>query len=316
VPYVHTFLSSGPAFIDSGFFSGPIPFKDSQWTPEVTLRYKATPDLNIYAAFKTGFKSGGIDNSALPSSNLLGLDNPATRDAVASGLIFKSETSRGGEIGFKSQLANRTITFNATAYYYVFKNLQVQNFNATTIQFITTNAGEVTTKGVDVDFSWRSPVQGLRFTGAAAYTNAKYTKDFFTQGGGAGPNIRGRDAARAPRFAGNIAFDYTAPLGDSLELGLASNLAYSGTYFTRQEAFTDYKQPAYATVDAQISVGAPDGKWKLALIGNNITDKIFVNTSGGRPFLAGPGLGLPVGDDEVFTVNRGRQVFVQASFKF
>lgn len=324
VPYVHTFLSSGPAFIDSGFFSGPIPFKDSQWTPEVTLRYKATPDLNIYAAFKTGFKSGGIDNSALPSSNLLGLDNPATRDAVAAGLIFKSETSRGGEIGFKSQLANRTITFNATAYYYVFKNLQVQNFNATTIQFITTNAGEVTTKGVDVDFSWRSPVQGLRFTGAAAYTNAKYTKDFFTQGGNAGPNIRGRDAARAPRFAGNIAFDYTAPLGDSLELGLASNLAYSGTYFTRQEAFTDYKQPAYATVDAQISVGAPDGKWKLALIGNNITDKIFVNTSGGRPFLAGPGgLGtpgtatyVPQGDDEVFTVNRGRQVFVQASFKF
>ena len=324
VPYVHTFLSSGPAFIDSGFFSGPIPFKDSQWTPEVTLRYKASPDLNIYAAFKTGFKSGGIDNSALPSSNLLGLDNPATRDAVASGLIFKSETSRGGEIGFKSQLANRTITFNATAYYYVFKNLQVQNFNATTIQFITTNAGEVTTKGVDVDFSWRSPVQGLRFTGAAAYTNAKYTKDFFTQGGGAGPNIRGRDAARAPRFAGNIAFDYSAPLGDSLELGLASNLAYSGAYFTRQEAFTDYKQPAYATVDAQISVGAPDGKWKLALIGNNITDKIFVNTSGGRPFLAGPGgLGtpgtatyVPQGDDEVFTVNRGRQVFVQASFKF
>ena len=331
VPYVHTFLSAGPAFIDSGFFSGPINFKDTKWTPEVTLRYKATPDLNVYAAFKTGFKSGGIDNSALPSSNLLGLDNPATRDAVANGLIFKSETSRGGEIGFKSQLANRTITFNATAYYYVFKNLQVQNFNATTIQFITSNAGELTTKGIDMDFSWRTPVDGLRFTGSAAYTNAKFTKDFITGTGPDGiagnaddPNINGRRAARAPRFAGNIAFDYTAPLGDSLELGLASNLAYSGAYYTRQENVADYIQPAYATLDAQISVGAPDGRWKLALIGNNVTNKIFVNTSGGRPFLAGPGgLGtpgsatyVPQGDDEVFTVNRGRQVFVQASFKF
>lgn len=93
-------------------------------------------------------------------------------------------------------------------------------------------------------------------------------------------------------------------------------MAYSGSYYTRQENVADYQQPAYATIDASISIGAPDGKWRLALIGNNITDKIFVNTSGGRPFLAGPGNGLPIGDDEVFTVNRGRQVFVQASFKF
>ncbi len=331
VPYVHTFLSSGPAFIKSGFFSGPIPFKDTKWTPEVTLRYKATPDFNVYAAFKTGFKSGGIDNSALPSSNLLGFNDPAKRDAVAAGLVFKSETSKGGEIGFKSQLANRTITLNATAYWYVFKNLQVQNFNATTIQFITSNAGELTTKGVDMDVSWRTPVEGLRFTGSAAYTDAKFTKDFFTGTGPDGvlgtaddPNIRGRRAARAPRFAGNIAFDYTAPLSSALELGLSGNLAYSGSYYTRQENFDDYVQPAYATIDASISIGAPEGKWKLALVGNNITDKIFVNTSGGRPFLAPPGgYGtpgtanyVPEGDDQVFTVNRGRQVFIQGSFKF
>ncbi len=331
VPYVHTFLSSGPAFIDSGFFSGPINFEDDNFSPEVTLRYKVNPDLNVYAAFKTGFKSGGIDNSALPSSNLLGFDNPATRDATAAGLIFQSETSKGGEIGFKSQLANRSITFNATAYYYVFKNLQVQNFNATTIQFITANAGEVTTKGVDVDFSWRTPIDGLRFTGAAAYTNAQFTGRFITGTGADGiagtaddPNIDGRRAARAPRFAGNIAFDYTAPIGDSLEFGISSNLAYSSKYFTRQENVRDYVQPAFATVDGAISIGAPDGKWKLAVVANNLTDKIIVNTSGGRPFLAPPGgLGtpgtanfVPQGDDEVFTVNRGRQVFVQASFRF
>lgn len=331
VPYVHTFLSSGPAFIDSGFFSGPIEFKDTNWSPEATLRYKVNPDLNIYAAYKTGFKSGGIDNSALPSSNLLGLDNPATRDAVANGLIFKSETSKGGEIGFKSQLANRTITLNVTAYYYKFKNLQVQNFNATTIQFVTSNAGEVTTKGIDADFSWRTPLEGLRFTGSAAYTDAKVTGSFVT---GVGPdgvagtpddtNLNGRRTARAPQFAGNIAFDYTAPLSDALELGLGGNLAYSGSYFTGTTGQNDYVQPAYATLDGSISIGAPDGKWKLALVGVNVTNKVYVNTSGGRPFLAPPGgLGtpglanyVPEGDDQVFTVNRGRQVFIQASVKF
>src|SRR5690606_4192349 len=33
VPYVHSFLSSTPAFIDSGFFSGPINFSDSNFSP-------------------------------------------------------------------------------------------------------------------------------------------------------------------------------------------------------------------------------------------------------------------------------------------
>jgi len=331
VPYVHTFLSSGPAFIKSGFFSGPIPFKDTNFSPEVTLRYKFSPDFNVYGAFKTGYKSGGIDNSALPSSNLLGFNDPAKRDAVAAGLIFKSETSRGGEIGFKAQLADRTITLNATAYYYTFDNLQVQNFNATTIQFVTTNAGQLTTKGIDIDFGWRTPIEGLRFTGALAYLDAKYTKNFFTGTGPDGkfgtaddPNIRGRRAARAPEFAGNLAFDYTAPLSDTMELGLSGNVAYSGSYFTSQTTFTDYKQPSYATIDGTISIGAPGGKWKLALIANNITNKIFVNTSGGRPFLAPPGgygtpgsaTYVPQGDDEVFTVNRGRQIFIQGSVKF
>ncbi|MFM9937113.1 MAG: TonB-dependent receptor [Novosphingobium sp.] len=323
IPYMHQFLSTVFGFVSSGFATPPIKFKDNNWSPEVTLRYKVTPDFNVYAAFKTGYKSGGIDNSALPSSNLADFLIPAKFEAAASGLRFKSETSKGGEIGFKSQLANRTITLNAAAYYYVFNDLQVQNFNATTIQFVTANAGQLTTKGIDIDFSWRPPVDGLRFTGALAYTDAKFTRDFFTGTGPDGklgtaddPNIKGRRAARAPEFAGNIAFDYTAPLSDALELGLSGNLAYSGKYFTRQENFTDYQQPGYATIDASISVAAPDGKWKLALIGNNITDKIFVNTSGGRPFLAGAGNGLPIGDDEVFTVNRGRQVFVQGTVKF
>jgi len=46
VPYVHAFLSAGPAFINSGFFSGPIEFSDSNFSPEVSLKYQATDDIN------------------------------------------------------------------------------------------------------------------------------------------------------------------------------------------------------------------------------------------------------------------------------
>ncbi|WP_337658852.1 TonB-dependent receptor [Sphingorhabdus sp. Alg231-15] len=310
VPYVHTFLAAGPAFINSGFFSGPIRFSDSNFSPEVSLRYQATDDINIYAAFKTGFKSGGIDNSALPSSSLLGFDDPdpAVRQATADALIYQSETGLGGEVGVKAQFADRTITLNTSVFYYVFDDLQVQNFDATTIQFQTFNASQLTSQGVDVEWAWRTPVEGLNLSGSLAYTDAEFTAPFVTT---SGEDINGRAAARAPKFAANAAFDWSIPMSDAFELGLNGNLQYSGSYFTNEDSLTDLKQDSYVSIDGSISVGDPDGAWKLSLVGVNLTDEIWINTSGGRPFLE-PG----VGDDLVVTQNRGRQVFVEASFKF
>jgi len=310
VPYVHTFLSSTPAFINSGFFSGPIIFKDSNFSPEVSIKYQATPDINIYGAFKTGFKSGGIDNSALPSNSLLGFNDPdpAVRAAVADALKFKSETGLGGEVGVKAQFADRTVTLNSSLFYYVFDDLQVQNFDAATVQFQTFNASQLTSKGVDVEWGWRTPLEGLNLSGSFAYTDAKFTAPFVTT---SGEDLDGRAAARAPKFAANAAFDWSVPMGSTIELGLNGNLQYSGSYFTNEDSLTDLKQDSYVSVDGAVSVGDPDGKWKLSLIGVNLTDKIWVNTSGGRPFLQ-PG----VGDDLIVTQNRGRQVFVEAAFKF
>jgi iron complex outermembrane receptor protein len=323
VPYVHTFLSAGPAFIDSGFDSGPIRFKDDNLSPEVTLSYQAMDDLNVYASFKTGFKSGGIDNSALPSSNLLGFASadPAVRQATADALIYDSETAKGGEIGVKSQWLDRTVTVNLTGFYYVFDDLQVQNFDAVAIQFATSNAGEVTTKGFDIDFNWMTPVDGLRIFGALAYTDAQYTA-FFDANPNNNPaiddDLDGRSVARAPKWAGNIGADLRIPLGNALEFGITGNMQFSGKYFTNEDSFDDIVQDSYITFDLAVSVGDPDGRWQLSVIGTNLTDELYIQTSGGRPFLAPPGniRGLPAGDDQVLNFNRGRQVSIEASFRF
>ncbi|MBI1402848.1 MAG: TonB-dependent receptor plug domain-containing protein [Porphyrobacter sp.] len=320
VPYVHnllayvpdpnnpgTFLPS-PAFLQSGYFSGPINFNDDNFSPEVTLRYQATDDINFFASYKTGFKSGGIDNSALPSNSL----SQAAATGDFSSLIFKSEKAKGGEVGFKSQWAGRSFTFNATAFYYVFTDLQVQNFNAVTVQFITSNAGELTTKGVDLESRWRTPVEGLNLTANLSYLDAKYTDQFLQPGGQGGfVDLNGRRASQSPEWSGNIAADWSIPISDGLELFLSGNAAYNDGYITDETSLNDYVQPSFWLLDANVSVGDPDGKWKLSLIGQNITDKIYTITTGGRPFLE-PG----VGDDFIMTQNRGRQVFVEASFKF
>ena len=313
-PYVHSALGATVFSIRSGFFAGPVIFKDSNWSPEATLKYKISDNINIYAAYKTGFKSGGVDNSALPTGSLGGLNSadPVVRKATADGLIFDSETSKGFEVGFKSQFADRSITINAVAYRYKFKDLQVQNFDPIAIQFATTNASQLTNQGVEVDLSWRTPLNGLVFSGALGYTDTKYTDTFLTGAvvGGVPVDLNGRVAARAPKWSGSLGFDYSTPIGSSIKFGLGGNMYFSSSYFAGSRTFTDFVQPSYQSFDARASIGHPDGKWKLSLVGVNLADEIWVNTSGGRPFLPA------TGDDLVVTQNRGRQLFVEASFKF
>ena len=196
--------------------------------------------LNFYASYKTGFKSGGVDNSILPTAALQyikpGFGTEAQRQAALDSVVYNSETAKGGEVGVKAMLADRALRINASLYYFVFDDLQVQNFDGAAVRFLTVNAGEVTTKGFDMDWGWQTPLDGLRLSGTLGYTDAKFTDTFIssngpdsTPGTADDVNLDGRRAARAPKWSGNIAFDWTVPMSDSLELGLNGNAFYSGS---------------------------------------------------------------------------------------
>ena len=301
-------------FVDSGFQSDEIDFDDDDVNPEVTLTYQATNDISLFAAFKTGFKSGGIDTSALPGVGLAGIGNqdinPATGltfdEEATAGLLFDSETAIGGEVGFKSELLERTLRLNATAYVYVFDDLQVQQFDGVAVQFQTFNAGELTTFGLDVDFTYITSVPGLSLTGSLALLSSEFTDTFVDI---MGVDLEGRDSALAPTFSGNIAADYYAPLSDRLALGLGANVQWAGDQFTGNGSF-QLSQDAFATVDAYAAIGTTDGQWELKVVATNLGDEQIITNSGNRPF------GLPGADDNVVTLNRGRQVALELGYRF
>jgi iron complex outermembrane receptor protein len=313
VPYMHQFLAVRPTFVRSGYDSGPVRFQDSNISPEASLTWRVDPDLMLYGAFKTGFKSGGIDNTAFPSATLLGFlsPDPAVRGATARAFSFKSETAMGGEVGAKARLLGDALTLNGSVYYYVFENLQAQHFDPVRAQYVTTNASELTTAGADLDIRWATPVDGLTLFGALAFTDARFTKPYFTDPDShPDRNIDGRRAARAPRWSGSAGADLRLPLGAGLELGVTGNLQFSGGYFTNDVALDDYVQRGFVTADLAVSIGDPDGRWQLAFIGRNLADKRAVNTSGPRTYLPANG------DDRILDLTPGRQLSVQASFRF
>ena len=82
----------------------------SNFSPEATLTYTPSDDLTVFAAYKTGFKSGSFNGTIFA--------------APTTAASFGDEKVKGGELGLKSRLADGQVRFNAATYYYRYSGLQ------------------------------------------------------------------------------------------------------------------------------------------------------------------------------------------------
>ena len=106
------------------------------------------------------------------------------------------------------------------------------------------------------------------------------------------------------------------PLADSgLEWGFGLNTSFSDEYETQNEDPVGFVQDSFWLLNARAFVGSADGTWQVSVMGRNLTDELYVITSGGRPFadtsnntLLPGGIGL---SDTVLNYSRGRQLFLE-----
>jgi iron complex outermembrane receptor protein len=319
-PFIHEGVAAlGLTAIASGFQSGDVKFQDDNVSPELVLSYMVNNDISIYGAYKTGFKSGGIDNNTLPTGNLvlnLNDPDPAVREASGDVLRFASEESKGGEIGFRSLLLDRSLLLNLTAYRYVFKNQQVQNFDPAIFAFDTTNAGELTTYGLDVDFMWTTSIPGLSVSGSWAFLSTELTGDLIIA---SGENLKGRDGGFSPDLSGNVAINWETSITDSLMLRISPNFAYKSDFIVGGEPekfdaltnLTGYlEQDSYTQVDLNVSLYMPGEKWRVSLIARNLTDEQYLTFAGPAPFRPANG------NDQLVGLGRGRQIFAELAYNF
>ena len=273
IPYVHLFLQ--------GVFSAPpvipdLQFDDDNWSPEVAVNWHVTPEISVFAAYKEGFKSGGIDNSALPTATL----DPGSNPDFPDFLIYESEDAKGGETGVKANLLDGSMRLNGTAFYYIYSDLQVQLFDAVAIQFATFNASELTVYGLEADSVWFAPfMEGLQLRGAIAYTHAEYTDDFFNA---QGQNLDGEDRERNAEWAGFAGLSYNRELGSNFAFELSVDARYSDEYRLAAELQPDI-QDSFWLYDAALRVYTQDERYELSLIGRNLGDEIYAYGNGPRP---------------------------------
>jgi iron complex outermembrane receptor protein len=134
------------------------------WSPEFTITYTPTDDFTVFAALKQAYKSGSF-NIVIPAST--GQDKH-----------FGDEMVRGGEVGIKSRLMDRSLSLNLAGYYYRYKGLQtgVNEPAQNGLPVLRTlNAGKAEVYGVDFDMRYRPPsIDGLTLNLALNWNKTKF----------------------------------------------------------------------------------------------------------------------------------------------
>lgn len=292
-------------------------FKDSNWSPEITATYKINPDVMVYAAYKTGYKSGGF-----PSLSLFKL-NPDNSVPTGDQFGFGPEKAKGFEGGIKGKLANNTIRLEATVYHYKYSDLQQSIFDPPTFSFLIKNAAAAKIKGFELAGEWLA-MDGLRINAAAAYNDAKYssfpnngcyTGQTVAQGcvpnvdGVPVQNLGGRRLPRAPKWNLMGGINYDTNLTNDWMIGLSGDVNYTSGYSTQETQPPFAYQTGFALINAGVRFYSDDKKYELAFIGRNLADKYYVQVSSATTF------GVS-GDQLHAATPRARELRVQGTYRF
>jgi len=245
---------------------------DKEWSGTIKASYRFSPEVFSYASYARGYKGGGFNLDRTQSSN--GLPSGAPGVVPILDTSFPAEFVDSYEVGLKNTLFNRTVLFNVTGFYQKFTDFQLNTFLGTS--FAVRSVPEVTSKGVDLDFLWFTPVHGLSIQSGLSYAKTTY-------GDQKVPNdptnalalLPGSQMSLAPKWSGSASLTYERPVGDSLKARFNLGAKYSSDYNTGSDLFPPKVQKDYTVVNARIGLGSQDDRWTIELWGQNLFDEEY-----------------------------------------
>jgi outer membrane receptor protein involved in Fe transport len=274
--------------------------------PQVTLMWKPTSELMLYAAYKTGFKSGGISNAIV-------VDNTFN----SANTVFKPEYVKGEEAGLKWELYDRTFTGAIDIFRYNFTDLQYPSFNSATVSYIIQNAAVARTQGVEIQGAWQATPRftlstDLSFLDAefVSFNNTTcYTGQTLAQGcGPAGQNISGYQVPDTPKFTGLFDATYKLPLFSTYTLRMDAEGIYKSGYFAAVTYSPWSYQSGFWLLNASLRLTRAGQPWEFAVIGKNLLKEAYFYAAGDLPAGAEGTTGFGIGDP--------RTVEMQVTYRF
>ncbi len=241
---------------------------EGEWSGTAKLMYHFTDDVMTYASYARGYKAGGFN---LDRERIGSPVSPLA--AVDADTAFGSETVNSYELGMKTTWLGNSLALNGAVFYQEYQGFQLNTF--TGLQFVVASIPEVTSQGVDFDFLWYTPAEGLTLQGGLTYAETEYG-NFNAAAAGVQPALPGNQMSFAPKWSGGVSATFEHPLNGKLKWRMNVGAKYMSDYNTGSDLNPLKKQDAYALVDARIGIGSQNDLWALELWGKNITNEEYI----------------------------------------
>jgi len=240
-----------------------------------TITWKPQPGTMVYATFSQGFRPGAFNRG--PSQRVPAPDAPHLPQLLVSA-AYAPDNLTNWEVGLKTDLFDRKVTFNLSAYLMDWKNIQIGFFNPAGgfgNTAFALNGQDFRIKGVEAQIIAR-PAAGLTIQGSATYNDSRQanepclivnnpalptfgkciTQIFF---GGSVRDIQSPFGAKgsvtpfSPKFQGNIRTRYEWSGKGGFDWFVSAGVNYISSYFNQPSTYPD------GTVAANGNVLGPNG---------------------------------------------------------
>jgi len=232
----------------------------NSFDPQVTVDYRASDDVMLYATYREGFKSGGFQPSI-----------PANEERAS--FIFDPEEVRSYEVGVKSELAERRLRLNAALFYNRYEDLQFVTGTGVGAGgapiVVTDNAAHATSQGGEVELLFR-PGENLQLSAGYSYVDAtidEYVDD-------AGNDQSGKQVIRTPKHQASTVGEYSFELGGDARLVLRGEWSYRSRVYFDPGNTLETSQEGFSQFNARIAYET-GGPWSFALWGRNLGDELY-----------------------------------------
>lgn len=245
---------------------------DKEWTGTIKASYRFSPQVFSYASFARGYKGGGFNLDRTQSSN--GLPSGGAGVTPIYDTSFPAEFVDSYEVGLKNTLFDRTVLLNISGFYQKFTDFQLNTFLGTS--FVVRSIPEVTSKGVDADFLWFTPVKGLMIQSGLTYALTEYgNQPIPNDPGNALALLPGSRMSLAPKYSASGSMTYETTVGGNLKARFNIGAKYSSAYNTGSDLFPPKVQKAFTVVNGRVGIGADDDRWTVELWGMNLFNEKY-----------------------------------------
>jgi len=267
-----------------------------QLQPKLSLRYGVTDDLNIYANWGIGFKSGGFNNqgaATIVDQNF----NQFIGTNVLINDIFRKEKSSAFEAGIKGSALNGSLTFDLAGYYTKVDDMQFFEFfvGAFGLLRVVSNIDEVELYGVEFNAN-AEIIEGWNVFGSVNVTESEIKAN------ASRTNTVGNQSPYTADYTINIGTQIVAPIANSFDLvmradyritgptwfhsvqnntsptlfsGLLPNSALMLPAFVGDADYSITEREAFGVLD--LRVGFEGENWNFTVFADNMLDRKYLN---------------------------------------